>query len=359
MTDKLKEYDVMNGVELFKDPKFNFKGPSVLLTGAAGFLGIHILKELVSNSKFAKIYCVVRDKSKIKRSMAYYKLDFPLQFVNVIEGDILNIPEAGFPNVDVVIHSAARIHCLKPLGYFQRDNIDTTHKLCEIYGDRVVFISSLSVFVSSNLSGEHKQESLPKNENYKVYGGYAQSKVIGEHLVSNSNGYIIRPGLITGSSTTGIFPPDSFFTQFIKNCVTTKYVPRVFNDAQVDVTPVDHCATRIVTMCENLQYAPKIRHIAANKPFYRSDLVGELIAKGLVDYLEFGQWEGAFDTLPSLQKILMQYAFHKNEMVKEQPRYFNIDLFQTTGHTYEGSEFFCYYGPLLDLYINFALGEMK
>ena len=38
---------------------------NVLLTGVTGFLGVHILKELVFNNKVDRVYCLVREKNNL------------------------------------------------------------------------------------------------------------------------------------------------------------------------------------------------------------------------------------------------------------------------------------------------------
>ncbi|MBE6978565.1 MAG: NAD-dependent epimerase/dehydratase family protein, partial [Ruminococcaceae bacterium] len=88
----------------------------VLLTGATGFLGSHILREL--SWRNVKIVCLVRDYSKLKRVLEYY---FPKEkncFTYVtVEGDIEK-PRFGLTDeiyaklvseVDMVIHTAANV----------------------------------------------------------------------------------------------------------------------------------------------------------------------------------------------------------------------------------------------------------
>ena len=72
---------------------------NVLLTGATGFLGIHILKELLENES-GEIYCFVRSKGSLTgedrlKSLLYYYFssDYEYYFQNrlrIIEGDITN-----------------------------------------------------------------------------------------------------------------------------------------------------------------------------------------------------------------------------------------------------------------------------
>ena len=189
----------------------------ILVTGGTGFLGIHILKDLVLSKKYKKIYTIVRNKEKLKIQAEYFNLGIDwIKEIEIIQGDLLDLKELDFPNVEKVIHSAAQIHCIKTLKQLWNNNVETTEKISQIYkNNEVFFISTLSVFVSSNLVGNHEPKSLEISENYLLYGGYAQSKFIGEKIIEKYNQNIIRLGLITGSSKEGIFPKD-FFTDFVK-----------------------------------------------------------------------------------------------------------------------------------------------
>ena len=93
----------------------------VLLTGSTGFLGIHILKELLDNEE-GNIYCFVRShgslsgEDRLKTLFFYYfSENYSDQFgkrIHIIEGDITSFADfeklASY-NVDVIINSAANV----------------------------------------------------------------------------------------------------------------------------------------------------------------------------------------------------------------------------------------------------------
>lgn len=304
---------------------------SLLLTGATGFLGIHLLLQLVRSLQYKKIYIIVRNKEKLKQQIAYYQIDsFSFENIEIIENDLLNMKENDFPAVETVIHSAAEIHCLKNLNQLCDNNVLTTQKICNIYQNdaNIYFISTLSVFVSSNLTGNHYPTSLPISNSYILYGGYAQSKYISEKIVEACNGNIIRLGLLTGSTYLGQFPVNDFFSQIVTTLNKIKIYPENFEEAYVDLTPVDLCAEKIVQHI--ISGKDNILHIANKKSISLTEILNELNLKK-VHTIEF---QKQIKELPTLPKTLLEFAFFKSTMLKDCFRLFNIDLFQSTNHSY-------------------------
>jgi thioester reductase-like protein len=307
--------------------------PSLLLTGATGFLGVHVLARLAQSRAFGEVVVVVRDASKLTRQFARYQIGCaPLDRLRIIEGDLATIPLDLLPDTDIVLHGAAAIHCLSPLGKLWKDNVETTLRICQRYAgtaSRVVFVSSLSVFVSSDLHGEHAPRPLPVSENFHLIGGYAQSKFLGEKLVEAIGGDIIRPGLLTGSSFSGLFPEQDFFTLFMRTVVQLGVYPKDYTQAFVDVTPVDYAASQVVSF---LLFATEgsISHIANKRSVSLSEML-RLLPVRAVPREDFNR---ALQTLPRLTQMLLSYAFFKHEALQQYPHYFNVDLFQSTNHSY-------------------------
>ena len=88
----------------------------VLLTGATGYLGAHILYELLKRG--IKVRCLVRSEEKLKEVLKYY---FPKEYkrfhYKVVIGDITQ-PKLGLSDdkyhrlaekIDTVIHTAANV----------------------------------------------------------------------------------------------------------------------------------------------------------------------------------------------------------------------------------------------------------
>lgn len=338
-------------LELIPNTKYESKikidNNEILITGGAGFLGVHLLKTLVLSKKYNKIYTIVRSIDKIKIQADYFKLGKDwLKYVHIIEGDLLTLNESQFPNVETIIHCAAKIHCLKTLNQLWNDNVISTLKISQIYkNNSIFFISSLSVFVSSNLIGKHEPTSLIESEDYLLYGGYAQSKFLAEKIIEFYNQKIIRLGLITGSSNKGIFP-DDFFKTFLKINKDLKYYPKVYEESFIDMTPVDYCSEIILN---NLQNNLKIIHIANKTPTRLTDFINLLN----LTQIDKEQWINLINKKSKLESLLLKFAFFKTETLNDNFCYFNLDLFQTTNHTYNiKNSFYIHNKNLLKLYFS-------
>lgn len=325
-------------ISLLPEKKYEVKNKcnnnEILVTGGAGFLGIHLLKELVFSKQYTKIHTIVRSPDKIIKQAKYFNLGTDwIKEIIILKGDLLEINAVQFPNVEFVIHSAAQIHCIKTLKQLWQNNVEITEKIAQIYqNNKLFFISTLSVFVSSNIIGEHKNNSLLVSDNYCLYGGYSQSKFIGEKIIEKYNQHIIRLGLITGSSKEGIFPED-FFTNFIKSNKALNCYPENFEEALVDMTPVDYAVKLITQLTQGKE---KISHIANKQATTLSKIVASLNLKKI----NKEDWFKKVNKMSNLEQLLLKFAFFKTETMINNENYFNIDLFQTTNHNYNIQDFF-------------------
>lgn len=331
-------YSLIEQLPSFSTKETQVTNNSLLLTGATGFLGIHLLQNLVNQQIYEKIYIIVRNKNKLLQQIDYYKVPiFSFDNIDIIEGDLLSLDSKSFPHVAHVIHSAAEIHCIKNLSQLWNNNVLVTKKICDIYqhSANITFVSTLSVFVSSNIIGEHKNDSLPINQSYCLYGGYAQSKYISEKIVEKVNGNIIRLGLLTGSTYLGKFPPNDFFTQILTSLNTLQIYPENFEESFVDLTPVDLCA-KIISDSLIEKKKSNIIHIANKYSLPLSSIIEQL----QLTPVNNKQFIESVQNLPSLIKTLLMFAFFKTDSLAISFNLFNIDLFQSTNHSYSIKESF-------------------
>lgn len=320
----------------------------ILVTGGAGFLGIHLLKSLYETKKYSKIYTIVRNENKLYEQAKYFNLNVDwLKDIVIIKGDLLYLNEEDYPNVEFVIHSAAQIHCIKTLKQLWNNNVELVSKINQIYqNNKLYFISTLSVFVSSNKIGNHKEDTLEVNNEYYLYGGYSQSKYIAEKITEQYNQKIIRLGLITGSSKVGKFP-DDFFVSFVKELKNIGYYPENYQEALVDMTPVDLASENIIHFINKQE--KNIIHIANKEGTKLSNFINILNLKKISKE----DWLNKINELDNLKQFLLKFAFFKDEMLESHFNYFNLDLFQTTNHSYDiKNKFEMSNENLLKLYCN-------
>jgi nucleoside-diphosphate-sugar epimerase len=160
---------------------------SLLITGAAGFVGTQLLAHL-DTSKYRTIYCLARKREDIRLP----DLTGPeREKITTIQGDLLNSStyESILEQVDTVIHLAAATGKVNPQDYFKVNAYATMLLLdrCKKAGVKhFLFFSSIAVAF--------------KNK-YRYF--YAQSKEQAENYVKTSGlkFTILRPTMIMGKGS--------------------------------------------------------------------------------------------------------------------------------------------------------------
>jgi nucleoside-diphosphate-sugar epimerase len=167
---------------------------NVLVTGATGFIGSHLVKALLKNSDY-KVYCLSRD---IKKAGFLELLGAVL-----IEGDISDrsiIDKLNGYCFDLVFHCAASVedNSIKRL---RKANVEGTINICEFSLQhnvkRFIYLSSVAV-VSAN-------EDVPLREDlpYAATNNYGISKIEAEKIVLEYRNrglpsVILRPPIVYG-----------------------------------------------------------------------------------------------------------------------------------------------------------------
>ena len=169
-----------------------------LITGGAGFLGINIVRYLIS-------------KGHEVTSLDIAEFDYPdvNSKVKIIKGDIRNLDnvERAVNGNEIIIHTAAALPLYKPVDIFSTD-IDGTKNLlntAEKFGvKRFIHISSTAVY---GIPDHH-----PLLENDKLYGvgPYGKAKILAEEecLKFREKGMcvpILRPKSFIGPERLGVF----------------------------------------------------------------------------------------------------------------------------------------------------------
>lgn len=178
----------------------------LLLTGANGFIGLHLSRELSRLGLLAR--AAVRNSQN----------SLP-EHVEVLKGCTLESDEnwaSALTGVDCVLHCAARVHVMKetepdPEQAFHRVNIEGTLRLARFAAEagvrRFVFLSSVKVLGEGTMTKDpYTEETVPAPEE-----AYGRSKLAAEQgliALSEESGMevvIVRCPLVYGPGVGGNF----------------------------------------------------------------------------------------------------------------------------------------------------------
>ncbi|MDY6367746.1 MAG: amino acid adenylation domain-containing protein, partial [Clostridia bacterium] len=246
----------------------------VMLTGCTGFLGIHVLKELLNNK--VPVVALVRSsaldsKTRLKGLLAYY-FDSPLdelveKYVEVVDSDVTDATlsdKLKKYEFDTVINCAALVKHFAVDDSIERINVGGVENLIKVSkerGVRLVQISTLSV------AGENVDKKFDDNfkmkENMLDFGQdisnkYVHSKFNAEKAIltaceSGFDGKIIRVGNLMNRESDGEFQANSItngFMRDLKGYATLKKFPVNSMDIAVDFSPIDEVAKTVLLLSQ-------------------------------------------------------------------------------------------------------------
>lgn len=266
------------------------KDQNILLIGATGFVGIHILDQLLKNTS-GDVYCLIRDKDNVSPEVRLQSLlDFYFDKkynveqdsrIKIIHGDItmdeLGISQQNLAtikeNVSTVINSSAIVKHYGPSQLFKDVNVVGTQRIvdfCMKYNKRLFHVSTSSVSGNAEPS-EAKLDVFPTTEGKKLFREnnlfigqhldniYSHTKYEGEIIVLNgiSNGLdatILRIGNITNRYSDGKFQQnveENAFVQRLKSFINIGKIPDYLMNHSIELTPVDLCAEAIVKIIQS------------------------------------------------------------------------------------------------------------
>ncbi|WP_185843488.1 non-ribosomal peptide synthetase [Pseudoalteromonas luteoviolacea] len=294
-------------------PKENC-GLSVVITGSTGFLGIHLLQELMTNKAVSNIYCLVRGESeqscidRVVKASNENNLDVNVKSnkVKFIQSDItkkrLGLSKSLYSQLansaSAIIHCAAAVNIHLDYESLKKTNVDSVREIIDFahtgMSKKIHYISSLAIFDCSPSLSTVNENTCIDSVNH-LQGGYAQSKWVAEKLLMNARDCgmdvnIYRCGRIWGNLQSGKMPKNDFIWKFITGCIEVGYAPKI--DITLDVTPACFMSKAIVDLVLSTSgSAGRNFHLANPNVIYLSDIYNHLNNENIpLEIIDYGSW---------------------------------------------------------------------
>ncbi|MFF0492615.1 amino acid adenylation domain-containing protein [Nocardia sp. NPDC004068] len=328
----------------------------ILLTGATGIIGIHLLERLHAGTD-AVVHCVVRAGSpalareRLRGVAARYDIAPDWDRVRVHAGDLAE-PRLGLDadeyatlarEVDVIYHSASAANFIQSYSYIRRDNIEGLWSLlgfaAENHVKPLMLVSSISVYSWGHLftgkSTMYENDDIDQNLRAVVTDlGYMRSKWVMEKIaeLAEAQGLPVmkfRLGYALCESRTGHAATYQWWPRLVKTCVALGAVPDLRNLREGLIT-VDYIVDAIAAIGrqpdavgKNFNVVPAQEHIVTLREFF------ELLERHFgyeFRVLPYEEWVELWKDDPQAPLYPLLNMFHDHMLDRRS----TIELYQNT-----------------------------
>ena len=261
----------------------------VLLTGATGFLGSRVRRDLLAHGRHVVALVRADDLSAARRRIGDDDGE-------LLPGDLgldrFGLSPAAWESlaarVNLVVHLAATVSLAASYESLAIANVDGTARALALAADAgagFIHASTLSVFVASDRDDQVFYEQDTAERPCQVAGGYAQSKWVAEQAVRGvcPSGAIIRYGLLTAATTDLATPPSDWLLRFVRAVARLGGFPRGLDEAGLafDATPVDYAARTTCQIAASGAQGLHTLHVAGDRPVALERLLSAIRAAGV------------------------------------------------------------------------------
>ena len=293
-----KYKDILNANMLMpKVVKDNEIG-NVLLTGATGYLGIHILEELLKNEN-GIIYLLVRKEKgmtveqKVLNKLHYYFANKYDKYIGnriiIVQGDLTSdgfglqqdkLFEIGNA-ISTIINSAAKVSHYGNYLEFYNTNVKSVEKIinfAKTFKCKVFHISTLSISGNAFFEQYYLEQSFKENKTFaenNLYIGqelqnvYIKTKFEAERKIFDAildgvDSYILRMGNLMPRISDGKFQ-DNFnenaYMNRLKALMQIGMIPKDLLNGYLEFSPIDSSADAIYKVLKHTDSNDRIYHL--------------------------------------------------------------------------------------------------
>lgn len=282
------------------DDAINLKKKSlgnVLVTGATGFLGAHILDRLMQEEN-GKIYCLIRSdktddrRGRLQEILRYYfgdkyESEWNHRIIPIV-GDIEHegLSDCMPSDVQTVIHAAASVKHFGSYSYFHKVNAEGTGHVVDYakaVGAKLIHISTLSVSGNSMADDFTVYRSEEEKffyetsfyigqplDNVYIHSKFEAERRVYDAMLDGLDATIIRVGNLTNRASDYKFQPnykENAFLTRVKAILEFGLFPDYLMKLYAEFSPIDKTAEGIVKIA---QYADKqtVFHLNSDRVIY-------------------------------------------------------------------------------------------
>ncbi|WUH77227.1 thioester reductase domain-containing protein [Streptomyces sp. NBC_00435] len=286
----------------------------ILLTGATGFLGAFLLRDLM-RSTTARVHCLVRGADqadalrRLRENLAWYQVGEEVDpaRISVVVGDLgavrLGLTEAEFDDlarrVDVVYHAGATVSWLRPYTELASANVGGTREILRLAAAHrtvpVHYVSTTGVFPAPGPGAAPATVTDPTGPGELLHNGYLQSKWVAEQTIAlgRSRGLpvsVYRVDVVCGDRETGACQTRDFIWLSLKGLLETGAVPESLAGV-VHMVPVDYVSGAIVALSARQDTASRTFHLYNRQDQTFTEFVGHLRSFGYqLPELDWNAW---------------------------------------------------------------------
>ncbi|MFR3009043.1 MAG: SDR family oxidoreductase, partial [Pseudoruminococcus massiliensis] len=270
----------------------------IMLTGATGFLGIHILKAYIDNYD-GKVYCLVRKGSyespeKRMMNMLMYYFDNPCkemfeERIVCVDGDITSkeqVDSLSEYKFDTLINCAACVKHFASDDVLEKINVQGVEnliELCKNNGRRLIQISTVSVGGEGSDGTPPMSRLFCENDLYigqSITNEYIRTKFLAERAVleavsSGLDGKIIRVGNLMSRNSDGEFQINFITNGFLRSLKGYKAVgkfPMGSMHESAEFSPIDSTALSVLKLAQTDRRFT-VFHACNSHRIFMSDLI--------------------------------------------------------------------------------------